>query len=346
MMKLDADKHSINTLQVGRGMAALCVVLFHVNITLSLDKYLGQNIFPFFYAGGFAGVMYFFVLSGFVIYLAHHNDFNMTDGSRAALTRRFLWKRFQRIYPPIWAALLCVIPIGLFVFKNSLSFYAYISSALLLPIENDHVLDVLWTLRHEVMFYALFALCLWKPIWGIVLGTVWLAGSVVQPFLLPDYPWAFIVNHVHVLFIMGVAACWVYVHGQVKYPFVLLGLGAIIFASAWWISQDQHILNVAPLNLAYGIGATSMILGGAVYERRTALQLPRFLIFLGEASYSIYLVHFPVVSGWCKLAVHLNQMHIPVAILFFGGVIVAVGAGVVFHIMVEKPLMSVFKKRV
>lgn len=67
-------KTSIETLQIGRALSAIAVVLFHAELTLALDKYLGRSLYPIF-RGGDSGVEYFFVLSGFVIVQAHAGDF-------------------------------------------------------------------------------------------------------------------------------------------------------------------------------------------------------------------------------------------------------------------------------
>jgi len=64
---------SLRTLQAGRAFAALAVLFFHTNITLSFPKYLGREIAPAF-SSGYSGVHFFFVLSGFVVILAHFTD--------------------------------------------------------------------------------------------------------------------------------------------------------------------------------------------------------------------------------------------------------------------------------
>ena len=68
-MELTVPKQLVS-LQLGRAFAALAVLLYHTNATLALPKYLGRDMLPALW-GADAGVHYFFVLSGFVIWLAH-----------------------------------------------------------------------------------------------------------------------------------------------------------------------------------------------------------------------------------------------------------------------------------
>ncbi|MEO1398905.1 MAG: acyltransferase family protein, partial [Pseudomonadota bacterium] len=97
-----------------------------------------------------------------------------------------------------------------------------------------------------------------------------------------------------------------------------------------------------PLPLIYGLGAALMMVG----LTRGALPSPRWLTFLGDASYSIYLVHLPAMN---ILAVFLKRAGIhevlpPLAMLTLVVTLVTV-IGCVVHVMIEKPLMAWFKAR-
>lgn len=94
------------SLQIGRAVAALLVVLHHA--TLGSLAFYGEA-FDGFWGFGNIGVDFFFVLSGFIIYWAHKND---EAGRKSA--SRYWKKRFFRLYPafiPISIAMLVLYTI-------------------------------------------------------------------------------------------------------------------------------------------------------------------------------------------------------------------------------------------
>ena len=143
----------LSGVEAARGLAALLVVLVHASSMLSSPKYFGRKPFGGIFAFGHAGVDFFFVLSGFIIYYVHHNDVGCSDkfGSYA-------WKRFVRIFPNYWMATLLLC--GILVVSPSRDgwerdSWGQLSSALCaLGARADP--SVGWTLRHELVFYALF----------------------------------------------------------------------------------------------------------------------------------------------------------------------------------------------
>jgi exopolysaccharide production protein ExoZ len=337
---------SLNTLQAGRAVACLAVLLFHTNFTLSLPKYLGREIFPVFGVGG-AGVQFFFVLSGFVILLAHRKDID-----RPSKVREFLWKRFRRVYPVLWIVLLLVIPAFLLVPSygtgKELGFGSIVPAFLLSPSQQDYLLKPMWTLRHEVLFYLIFSVSIWRRRTGFAIGAIWLLLSAIVPWLHLDFPWSFLFSSNHLLFAFGILACLAFQSAQVPRSAALTAavIGAIAFSSVWFIDLYKVLTIRDALNVLYGLGAALMVLGLAVLERDRGLWVPETLTFLGEASYSIYLVHFPALSAAIKVTLMLNRLlRAPAPIVFVTAASAALGAGVLFHLAIERPLMVQLTRR-
>jgi exopolysaccharide production protein ExoZ len=330
---------SLDTLQAGRALAALAVLLYHTNWTLALPKYIGRELFPIFNSG-YSGVHFFFVLSGFVIFLIHQKDVG-----RPHAVGQFLWKRVRRVYPPLWVVLLLLLPV--FYLVPSLDTAGQTNPTTILcafavaPSPSDSLLAPEWTLRHEVLFYAIFALYIWRPRIGAKCALIWLAVSAILPWFRLAYPWSFYFSSYHLLFAFGVLACVAFKRGGGRHPRSLMIVGLVIFACAWG-ALTLRLTDDGPVTtIAFGLGAALAILGGATLERQGRLRIAGTLVFLGEASYSIYLVHFPAISALCKIITAVShRIQLPGLLIFAVAALPALAIGIAFHLLLEKPLLG------
>ena len=332
----------MSSLQGGRGVAALLIVLFHASRAIFANaKYWHHDPFAGVFSFGDSGVTFFFVLSGFIIYHAHERDLGRPERLQA-----YLWKRFRRIYPIYWLIVILVLPIYLSVHSFGLGYETQpeviLSSLLLVHLQSLHsVLWVGWTLFHEVLFYAFFAVAIWRVRVGFVLLGIWFAASTqaANPaFGLPLIGFYF--SYLHLLFGLGLVARRLF--GTVVIPLphlvTLLG-GAVILAMA--ADEDYgNMLSEMWRTLAYGVGCTFALLGIVELERQGRLTTPRPLVLLGDASYSIYLVHFLALSLLAKLAWASGAAQLPDALSYLLLVAGATGSGVLLHLWVERPLLA------
>ena len=322
------------TLQLGRAFAALSVLLYHTNATLALPKYLGYSVFPSLWAAD-AGVHYFFVLSGFVIWTAHTADLGRPQRAAA-----FFWKRFRRVYAPLWVVLLGLVPVFLLVPSfgkgGETAPSTLIAAFLITPFEHERLLGPEWTLRHEVLFYCMFGLAILVPRVGSWLAAAWLALSCLTPWLDLPYPWSFLFADYHLLFLFGMFAGWAYQRYAHMPSVCLLVIGASLFAGTWALLCLQILTKDWHSHWLFGLGATCIVLGAAAWERERAPRVSRAFTFLGDASYAIYLVHFPFISLACKLLVGRG----PGMLTFWICAAIALLAGIAFHLIVEKPLLA------
>jgi peptidoglycan/LPS O-acetylase OafA/YrhL len=66
-----------------------------------------------------------------------------------------------------------------------------------------------------------------------------------------------------------------------------------------------------------------------------------FLALLGDASYSLYLVHFPLISALCKLVVALGLTGVLGATVAFPVILAScLLVAIALHLYVEKPLLA------
>ena len=165
----------LQSIQALRGLAALLVALFHLNI-LELQSIADNGLAEPGWVGGlfyngYAGVDLFFVISGFVMVFVTRNG--MTGPGRAA---DFLFARVTRIYPVWWAfaGSMTIYVIAAHGFSgqspawlkaaNGQPVIPYlVKSFLLIPQPTFPILNVGWTLVHEVYYYLVFTLFMLMP---------------------------------------------------------------------------------------------------------------------------------------------------------------------------------------
>ena len=323
------------TLQAGRGLAASMVVVHHVILfTAALE-----------FTAGHLGVEFFFVLSGFVILMAHFDDI----GKRETL-QMFAWKRFRRLYPVYWIVL---FPQLCFILARARTSNLYqrdpwtvVSNILLIHLHSTGVtVTVAWTLFHEILFYSFFALLILHRAAGSAVMAIWFLTSLLF-FQSPHTYWGFFFSPLHLIFAMGMLAAWVVRRGPVPWPRALLPLGILLFA--WAKHNISNSINTEgdTNNLLAGLGAMLAILGVMEFERRESISIPAWMLFLGDASYSIYLLHYPFIYAITPLTLGWAlKHHLPLALWITSIWAASVLLGLQFHLWVERPLLRVLPKR-
>ena len=330
-----------------RGPAALLVLFYHVRQIAARD--MGSSGIFEFWRFGHAGVDLFFVISGFVIYLVHRGDV-----ARPQAAATFLKRRLIRVYPPLWVVTTGVL-IGALITAHAvrpekLNLMFVVKSYLLWPIQGAlPLVPPAWTLSHEVKFYLFFAAAIALPrrVWKPLLVAIF-AGSVVvglcemwMPDALP-FALTFVLSPYNLEFAAGTAvAALVLARTPTALP--LWGvLGVCI-----WIVAAAHDQSLAGPDVTqvirYGLPSALIVLAVSARD----LEFPEFnapvLRLLGDASYSIYLVHLPVIIVAIRLA---NGLHAgPTATTLVAVAVIATIAGVAFHVAVERPVTRFLNRR-
>jgi peptidoglycan/LPS O-acetylase OafA/YrhL len=326
------------TLQAGRGVAALMVLLYHLNGQVAA---LTGGLQTLWLKVGWAGVDYFFVLSGFIILHAH-----LQDVGRPGRLISYLRSRFVRLYPVYWIvlvgalALMAVMPAaGTAAQREPL---AIASSFVLVSMGTATVVGQAWTLYHEVVFYALFALVVLNRRAGVLALGVWMLACVVRaPSGAPlwneiDQLLIMLTSPLNLLFGLGMIARLGLDRTQRGALPAAAGAGLFALGLGLALStggDDQPALT----HLILGVGAALAILGLCVLEREGRVRIPGFLFLLGGASYAIYLTHALVLSGVAK---GLGRLHPSAWLAAPAMLTVALGVGIGFHLLIERPLLA------
>ncbi|MEH2450438.1 acyltransferase family protein [Nostoc sp.] len=353
----------LNLLQVYRGVAAILVVLSHANRILSRKMHQDDllQIFHF----GWIGVDFFFVLSGFIIFYIHQSDIGKPNKFNS-----FFFKRFIRVYPLYWSILAIKILVSVFnTNKNSIdqrSADEIIKAIFLLPQDRSILeitfIGVSWTLSYEVFFYCIFGLLILKNTkisHSIIFA--WIIGIILNFFdLLPigeNFLLRFIFDEHNLEFVLGCLAA--YTISKYEFKFATSLIYASIFMLVLSVINTKYgEFNVSGTSslVAYGIPFMILIIGSVYLEVSKTINIPPILIYIGNASYSIYLTHGFFLSNisniFTKLTEKLNILYLiqnPSIYYNVGAfliVVIAVVMGCVIHSYLEKPLITNLRKKV
>ena len=161
-----------------------------------------------------------------------------------------------------------------------------------------------------------------------------------------EFPGSFIFSQFHLYFLTGVVTAIALSRVQFSFPRLTALLGAAIyFATSYTelyfpvLSNNQRIAGIC-------VSCALVVLGMVQAEQRSLIHIPRFIQFVGNASYSIYLIHFPILSATAKLVKWSGiDQWMPLAILFWIFVGVAMLGGCVFHLAIELPILRMLGRR-
>jgi len=355
---------TLYSVQALRGVAALLVVLFHlVNFRLPGGEGSGGELL---FCGlpvlsyGFAGVDMFFVISGFIMV---HITRNFVPNARSL--GAYTFARASRIYPLWWVfaalALAYTFATGGQLDTDGSTGAYILRSFALAPQATAPMLEVGWTLVHEMFFYAAFGLLLLLPkrhlpsalmLWALALIGV----SVVQdaPELAASFTdLALSPLTMEFLFGASLALLLPTLRFRSAQGLILLATGTAFFVTGMQISPDLLAVdaNWAKVVL-FGLPCTIM-LAGAVMLERTGTRVPRPAAALGDWSYSLYLSHIFVMSAAGKAYAFAYSVTgfamfdlagTPARALFLVATLLAciLVAGLSYH-LIERPLIRLAK---
>lgn len=323
-------------IEAARGVAAVLVILYHVSFHI-FANFKTSVLFDLFHFGH-SGVDLFFTISGFIILYVHWDDVGRRDR-----VRHYAWRRFTRLMPTYWIALIISTCMTGFGHHGWPSEQTVLWSITLLPANTNLIMGIAWTLRLEVFFYMYFAVLITNLRIGLVLLAAWLVLVVTSATLgvragglAGEFTASFDLS-----FFMGMLVAYLLRATDFVWPSRLWIAGLVLFALTA-ACEDLGLINgYLPLaRLCYGVPSAIIILGLAANERGRIAQIPRVLQNLGAASYSLYLFQFVFIGVlWHLLRITSLSRHLPPSIQFVLLAGAAVVGGLLTHRFVEKPLM-------
>jgi exopolysaccharide production protein ExoZ len=317
----DTRRTELVSIQYLRALAALGVVLCHASISL-LDK--AQSLLPF--GAGSAGVDLFFVISGFIMYY--------TTANRTMTTGEFYLKRLIRIFPLYFAVssaaffLARLAPSATRTFSPHL--YDYVRSILFVPFYStmsqgvDSLTPLMrpevgqgWTLNYEVFFYFLFGLSLYLPRRYRMRAFVALfllltaIGALFHPSsaILSTYTDSLLLE-----FVLGVLIGHFLIRNLPR-SVMTIGISMLTVGGIASVAIQMFATVSLPRVIAYGLPAACLVALALWLEHKHLVPKVWAFVLLGDASYSLYLLHGFVLAilrrVWARYSnVNLVSTHI------------------------------------
>jgi peptidoglycan/LPS O-acetylase OafA/YrhL len=299
----------VTSLDGMRGIAAVAVMSFHFNIF-----YLPQARLPFL-GRAYLSLDLFFLLSGFV--MAHVYGCLMASDWRAHW-RRFALARFARIYPLFSTTTLAIVVlVALFGAPTPRVLFSGRSLALQPPLLQQWCSGLSWnypswsisTEAEAYLYFVFFAGLLFTGkhprLLALCCVGVLAALSLGDGGGLNYYVGIRALLRTLAGFSLGVLLYRAYLRHTAR-PQQWSGVAAILFAGAFSISRLDFLAVCAFACLIY----YSVNAMNAIHK----LLDTRYLVVLGNWSYSIYLLHAPVQFA---VMIAFNAFHHPVAQLSF-----------------------------
>ena len=215
-------------------------------------------------------------------------------------------------------------------------------------VEHEMIVYVAWSLIHEVLFYFMFGFLILNKNLGKIIFGIWLAVILVVNIDNLFLSWFnifgnYFTSPYNIHFFLGMFSAYLIKRKPLSYGLVLGVLGIIAFLTIGMLEVYTEILEA--YNLFFGLSAFIIILGFVSREIKKPMSPPRSLLIMGDSSYSIYLVHSPVISGMAKFAVLAGiTANVHVCISFLLTSVVSLAAGIVFYKFVENPLIIMLKR--
>ncbi len=352
-------------IQILRAIAALSVVVYHLGVeatkicdatkqACSYDTFFGLN-----------GVALFFMISGFIMVTISWDDFAM-PGSAA----RFLRRRLERVLPLYWIVTTLAVA-GVMLIPSMLSVPVLdlgyiISSYLFWPVTRMNglvrpIANLGWTLNLEMMFYIVFTGALfWRRMTGLLIAlatllllvALRLSGLFALDGSLASVPLNFWGDPIILNFIIGMLAAVAYQQGLRLSRPLAFGLPAVALLACVWVrfGLQEYVASISEDGLAnrlLGMGPALLLFSAATFGPQfdVTQKFWRYAVLMGDASYSIYLLHPFALRPISKMWSVLVGAHLPPILFSLVGLPVALALSFGFFAFAERPFVDFFHRR-
>ncbi|MCF6301471.1 MAG: acyltransferase [Proteobacteria bacterium] len=343
-----------------RGIAALLVVWQHTSESfVLLPGVAAKGSLLADVAGTFdvgrIGIICFFLISGFVI----PSSFNK---SKSNPIKSFVIRRFFRLFPAYWLSLLLIVLVGM-LWGKGIGASTVLANTTMLQgfLGEPHLIGLYWTLQVELVFYVFCVLLFYfgllqndKVVFGLIIfffalfvvgqGAIHLYGEFT--FMSKEFQ---IMPYLISIMFLGSLYRKMYDLKQTDKRlklFTLLGticcLGLPVLLLVLSLSGFELIENSFRFGLGQSFGFLMFFLG--LYFLK---NVPKFLLYLGVISYSVYLLH-PVILQVMVYTLSLPSFELllglHLSVYMVAAMILTIGFSFLVYVCLEKPMVNLAYK--
>ncbi len=349
------ESRKIHSIQYLRGIAAVLIVLYHSTGLIGNSwKELLQN--------ARIGVDIFFIMSGFIIYFITNNKNEMKLSI-------FAIKRLLRVFPLF---LLVWLIVSILCYGDK-KFSDVIASAFLFHIDYNagapaygfNLIGPAWTLTYEIYFYILFALCgtLSYRFRGVLSSMLLISLPVMlqlyfnNSFSLTSYahsnfhltslyqsPFKVLSSTMLWEFVGGIILAYVYttnrerIQNSPKTPRIIVSIILLLF-----FIYSVFFYGIIPQGITGVFYQSMAIIISALLLEDILNVTVKPLEFLGDISYSMYLVHWAIIKVFITFFPGIWSAKLGFTGLFYF-VASTIFISYVLHRFIEKPFISLARK--
>lgn len=333
----------LHNLDYLRGLAAFSIMIYHYCGLITGNHYSADTILG---RLGIYGVSIFYILSGLTLYLVYQKRINVQD---------FAIKRIFRIFPLLWLAILATImvtfkiPESRKLVLNATGLFGFIDP-------GAYIGMGMWSIGNELVFYVFFPVFMYlinkKSLLFNIFSALLLAVYSVFAFRLLNASnslaeqWGTYINPLNQVFLFasGVALGHTFQRMRVNNKAILLLLLASVALFVFYPADGDSINLVTGWNR---IVFTTIVFLICFCFYKTTYELPQILhkplSILGEASYSVYLLH-PIVWLAMKRVLDKTGIELPLIIKLILPIVTTLIGSYMIYIYFEKYFVKVGKR--
>lgn len=296
-----------------RGLAAFGIMIYHYFTwtygVFSSESFLGKF--------GVYGVSIFYVLSGVTLYLVY---FKQMDASLKSI-RDFFIKRVFRIMPLLWLAIFLTYFLSSSLPKVNYIFFLNVTGLFGIIDCNVAIARGGWSIGNEIAFYLFFPffviLSKRYKIGFYILSTIiliifiWFAFYRIDANSTIQKEWAKFVNPLNqvFLFLSGYLLGYFFVKTEISHAFkLLLFFGALALFTFLPVSGDRVRLITDFNRIIFSLLCIVICFSVFKMEIKPHPIIHMLLSRLGEASYSVYMLH-PIIFAFFIRVINYYSGH-------------------------------------